>query len=179
MKNFLVPVLMCGLLLAGCETKPPSDISSNYGQISGLRTDLLSENELKTAEKANEVVWLNAARVFMQDGSVRFYLELDYAATLDRGYLAIPPGESLILTVDGAVNKFAGLGSADLRQAQGTTVSERAMYEVTYSLLRDLARAKSVRVQVIGDHGSVDRNFAPENFNRFERFIKSFGKKQG
>jgi hypothetical protein len=50
-------LLCCGLLLAGCATPPPApDVTSHYDEVSGLRTDLLSDNMLTTEGPPRELI---------------------------------------------------------------------------------------------------------------------------
>ncbi len=173
MMRFTLCALFAAVLLAGCASQPPPDVTTYVNQGTGTRTDLLSENMLETEDKTPEVVWLNAARAFLWNGKAKCYLELDYLSSEEHGFLNIPPGETLSLTIDGNLSKYVGMGSAKLRRkTKNATVTERAIYEVDSSLIAQLAAAKKVHVQVTGDNGTVDRWFTAESFRRFGDFAK-------
>ena len=168
-------VLAGALALAGCSTKPPPDSSTYVNPSNGLRTDILSENMLETADKTPEVLWLNGARVFAYNGVIRHVVELDYLSTEEHGFLEIPPGQTLTLTIDNEPVKLSGIGSADSRKkTNDSTVTERAIYTVNASLFFRLAHAKKVHVEVRGNKGTVDRWFTAVNFGRINEFVKKF-----
>jgi hypothetical protein len=169
-------VCLAAALLAGCST-PTSSTMTYISDVTKLRTDLLSENMLETADKTPEVIELNAARAFNVDGTSACFLEVDYLADVGRGFLEIPAGETLSLTIDGTEVKLVGMGSEKLRKkSKDHTVTERAIYEATPGIIRQLANAKKVHVQVSGDKGTVDRWFAPINFSRFGEFAELISK---
>ena len=174
MKGTLL-ILVAGLALAGCSSKPPADTTTYRSPASGLRTDLLSENMLETADKTPEVIWLNAARAFKYDHTIQYILELDYLSSEEHGFLEIPPGPTLTLTIDGKENTFSGVGSGTNREkTQGGTVTERAFYTVERRLFEEITQARKVRVQIRGKNGTVDRWFTPVNFDRFYKFVEKF-----
>jgi hypothetical protein len=173
MMKFTFCAFIAALILAGCASKPPPDVTTFVSNANGLRTDLLSENMLETEDKTPEVLWLNAARAFLYNSTVKSYLELDYLSSQEHGFLEIPPGETLSLTIDGNLVKFTGPGSGKLRRkTKNETVTERAVYEVDPAIFTQLATAQKVHVQITGDRGTVDRFFGAENFRRFADFAK-------
>src|SRR5882672_11467574 len=91
-------------LVTGCKTTP-HDVATNFDPITGARTDLMSENILETPQNPpREVVWLNASRLenkYWNRKGGKYYLEVNYMARTDTGYLDIPVGTTLVLTVDG------------------------------------------------------------------------------
>jgi len=161
-------------LITGCRTSPP-DVATNFDPITGARTDLMSENILETPQTPpREVVWLNASRLdntySRRKGT--YYLEVMYQALTDTGYLDILFGTSLILNVDGKEMRFTGNGSYNKRKSSKKGyVTETALYEVTRPQLDQIAHAKQVKVRIKGNNGLVERDFAPENFKRFEQFL--------
>ena len=162
------------LILTGCRSTPP-DVSTTFDPISGQRTDLMSENMLETPQNPpREVIWLNAARVYRDAWNRRpeLYLELDYMARAETGYLEIPVGTTLMLTVDGQEMNFTGNGSFNKRKSkQKGFVNETALYRVVQTQLAKIANAKQVKVRVKGNNGIVERDFRPENFQRFQEFL--------
>src|SRR5947207_14914940 len=87
-------------LFTACRTSPP-DVTTNFDPISGERTDMLSENMLETTQNPpREIVWLNAARVYRDvwNSKNSLFLEVNYMARAETGYLEIPLGTSLFLT---------------------------------------------------------------------------------
>ena len=165
-------------LLAGCATERPPDVTSYYDNVSGQRTDLLSDNLLKAPGKPREVVWLNASRIFRSPTRSDYHLEVNYQAKAETGYLDIPPGATLTLILDGFPMKFSGMGSGNLRKqfkVEGVEfVSEKAIYPVTRTALQQIAVAKQVKVQIRGNNGLIEREFAPENFEKFRSFVTRF-----
>src|SRR5207237_7485561 len=102
----------------------------------------------------------------------KLYLQVDYMARAETGYLEIPVGTTLLLTVNGQEMDFTGNGSFNKRKSkQKGFVNETALYEVTYTQLGQIANAKQVKVRVKGRNGIVERDFAPENFKRFQDFV--------
>lgn len=161
-------------LLVGCASPQP-DVQSVYDQVTGLRTDLLADNELEAPGKPREIVWLNASRVFRDYNKSEYYLEVSYMAMADRGYLDIPPGQTLTLVVDGQPMNFDGSGSANTRKPyKKDFVRENALYPVTKSQLQKIAGAKQVKVQIKGKNGLIDRDFKTANFERFRQFVTSY-----
>jgi len=161
------------LILAGCRTPP--DVTTTFDPISGQRTDLMSENMLETSQNPpREVIWLNAARVYRDTWNRRseLYLEVDYMARAETGYLEIPVGTTLMLTVDGQEMNFTGNGSFNKRKSkQKGFVNETALYRIVQTQLGKIANAKQVKVRVKGNNGIVERDFRPENFQRFQEFL--------
>ena len=168
---FLAAIL---LAITGCRTSPP-DVTTNFDPISGQRTDLMSENMLETPQNPpREVVWLNAARVYRDSWNRKptLYLEVDYMARAETGPLEIPIGTTLVLDVDGREMPFTGNGSFNKRKSkQKGFVNETALYQVSRDQLQAIANAKQVRVRIKGNNGVVQREFAPENFKRFQDFV--------
>ena len=165
------------LILAGCRTPP--DVTTTFDPITGQRTDLMSENMLETSQNPpREVIWLNAARVYRDTWNRRseLYLEVDYMARAETGYLEIPVGATLTLTVDGQEMNFTGNGSFNKRNSREKGfVNETALYEISRMDFRTIANAKQVKVQIRGNKGIVERDFAPDNFRRFQEFLARTG----
>jgi hypothetical protein len=171
--NYIVLAACCWM--AGCATEPPP-VTTHYETISGLRTDLMSENVLPTPGQPREVVWLNASRIFKNyRGDADYYLEVNYMAKEDVGYLEIPPGQTLTLIVDGETLKFDGNGSMNRRKVyRKEFVREDALYPVEPHHLQKIASAHQAKVLIKGNNGQVEREFAPENFERFRAFVNRF-----
>ncbi len=165
------------LLLAGCTTPPP-DVMTTYHPADGLRTDLIVDNLLEGGETPREMLWLNASRVFKSARKYSYYLEVTYAARAETGYLDITPGPSLLLVVDGKELTFLGVGSQHLRKNKGGLLNESALYEVKANDLRTIAAGQRVTVSVMGQNGTVRREFKPVNSERFRKFVKLFVKEK-
>jgi hypothetical protein len=167
-------ILAVLILISGCRTAPP-DVTSSYDPITGERTDLMSENVLETPQNPpREVVWLNADRIYGNawKRNTQTFLEVNYMAKAETGYLEIPIGATLLLTVDGQEMNFTGSGSFNKRKPwRKGFVKETALYEVSRSQLAKIAGAKQVKVRIKGNNGIVERDFAPENFKRFRDFV--------
>jgi len=173
-KNVFValPVLF---FLAGCVSTPAPDVTSYYDQISGLHTDLLSDNLLETGEDPRELVWLNASRIEQSRSRRSYYLEVTYMARGEVGHLEIAPGESLTLVIDDETIRLSGSGSFDTREeTKDGLVQERAIYKVSKLILQKISIAKTVKVSIRGKNGLVERDFTEVNFDRFRRFVTNY-----
>ena len=167
---------VCGLvLLAGCASEPAPKVTTYVDQASGLRTDLLGENMLEAKGPPREVVWLNASRVFRNYRDAQYYLEVQYMARKEAGYLEIPSGETLTLILDGQPLGFSGTGSASMRKPhKDEFVIERAIYPATRVQMQKIALGKEVKVQIRGANGLVEREFNKDNQDRFRQFVTRF-----
>ena len=163
------------LLLAGCATKAP-DVSTYYDPLTGNRSaDLLSDNLLETAGPPRELVELDASRIWKSYSESVYYLEVRYMARAEVGYLEIPPGETLTVVADGQPLKFDGLGSANMRKPyKKELVRENALYPASKNALQKIAGAKQVKVQIKGNKGLIERQFAQENIDRFRKFVSAY-----
>jgi len=174
MKAYGILILFGLGLMTGCRTHVP-DVATDFDPITGQRTDLLSGNMLESSQNPpREVVWLNADRIASNawNHQNKYYLQVDYMAKAETGFLEIPVGTSLILTVDGREMKFTGNGSYNKRNSrQKGFVSETALYQISRFDLSKIANAKSVKVQIRGDKGIVERDFGPDNFKRLKEFL--------
>lgn len=175
MKSALLLSLSLTALLAGCVTRS-LDLATSHDPFTGLRTDLIVENQLDSGPDPHELLWLNAARVFRWEGGYDYYLEAAYAAHEEIGYLDIGPGRTLTVTVDGRELRFSGLGSKNLRKRKSGVVVERALYLATADDLRAIANGKRVTVTVEGKRGRFARDFGPENTARFKQFVEKYAR---
>jgi hypothetical protein len=123
------------------------------------------------------VIWLNASRVFKKNGKAVYYLEASYMAKTETGWLEISPGQSLTITADNEKLKFiSGSGSLNTRKKveKGAFVRETAIYEATRDQLQKMGAAKAIKVELKGNNGLVERQFAPANFERFRAFVARY-----
>jgi hypothetical protein len=173
----LLPLFAIGVglsLLAGCA--PKSGVSSYYDNFSG-RTDFISDNMLEAPGQPREIIWLNAARIFKQANVPSYYVDASYMSMAEAGLLDIAPGQSLTITTESDTMKFVSAsGSVNNRKKmnKGSIVRETAIYSVTKEQLQKIAGAKSVKVQLRGNRGVVEREFGPENFERFRTFVAKY-----
>jgi len=164
---------MALLFVAGCATKTP-DVSTYIDPVMGNRTDLLSDNLLEAPGQPRELVWLNASRMFKSDFESQYYLEVSYMARKEVGYLDILPGEMLTIIADGKAMKFEGSGSLNTRKPyKKELVRENAIFPATRTALQKIAAAQKVKVQIKGNNGLIEREFAQDNFDRFRKFVSS------
>lgn len=162
------------LALAGCASAPTTDVYT-YRTDLGPGIDLIVDNELDSGETPTELIWLNASRVREGAWDSKYFLEVRYEGAGNMGYADIGPGESLVLTVDGETLKFKGMGSLNTRKTTpaGTYV-ESAIYGATPDDLRRIAKAKEVKVDVIGRARIVHRTFKGENIEKFRTFVLTY-----
>jgi hypothetical protein len=171
-KATLFPFAVAAALLAGCASPAP-DVSTYYDQMTGQRTDLM-ENELEAPGQVREVVALNAYRV-QERGRPQLYLQASYMAMKERGYLEIPPGNTLTIIADGKPLVFDGSGSMNMRDTyKRDFVRESALYPVTKAELQKIASSRNVTVQIKGNNGLIEREFQPVNFERFRKFVSYY-----
>jgi hypothetical protein len=173
MRHLTFPVLILGLLVGGC-TSPKPALITYEDPFNGLRTDLLTDNLLASKEQDRELLYLDAARIFKSASKYEYYLEVTYAARAEVGYLDIGPGPSLVIVADGKELKFTGHGSKHLRKKNKEMLNETALYVAQSSDLRAIGQAHAVTVRVQGKNGLVQREFAPENLERFKKFATKF-----
>jgi len=174
MKAITILPLAIAALLAGCSTSPNSDVYTYRSDVGGPGMDLIVDNELDSGDKPTELVWLNASRVRAGAWKGRYYLEVRYEALPQTGWIEIGPGETLALMVDGQSLKFGGIGSVNERTQTASTVVEHAIYEAKADDLRKIARAKDVKVDVIGRLRTVHREFKPANVEKFRTFVLTY-----
>jgi len=160
--------------LAGCTSMPKSDVYTYRSDIGGPGMDLIVDNELDSGDKPTELVWLNASRVRAGAWKGRYYLEVRYEALPQTGWIEIGPGETLALTVDGQPMKFYGIGSVNERTQTDSTVVELAIYEAKADDIRKIARAKEVKVDIVGRLRTVRREFKPANIDKFKTFVLTY-----
>jgi hypothetical protein len=158
------------LWLNGCGSAPA--VTSYTNPISGRRTDIMGANLLDTKEPTREMIWLNAYRDFQDQATFKYYLEVIYGANQETGYLDIGPGRSLTIVADGEELRFIGLGTLE-RKKEGNAVYEFARYDATSHDMGTIAGAKTVVVKVAGKNGLVVREFGPENFENFRKFVET------
>jgi hypothetical protein len=171
-KPIFFALMAVAALLAGCASPAP-DVSTYYDQMTGQRTDLM-ENELEAPGQLREVVALNAYRI-QERGKPQLYLQASYMAMKDRGYLEIPPGKTLTIIADGKPLVLEGTGSMNMRDTyKRDFVRESALYPVTKAQLQKIASSRDVKVQIKGNNGLIEREFKPQNFERFRKFVSYY-----
>lgn len=175
MNKELLPLLaVVALSLAGCAGGPKSDVYSYRNDFGGPGIDLIVDNELESGDRPTELVWLNALRTHRGAWDAIYYLEVRYEALPQTGYLEINPGDTLQLTVDGQLMKIRGNGSMNERKETDNTLIEHALYEVKVDDIRKLSKAKSIKVDIVGSHRTIHREFKPANIEKFRTFVLTY-----
>jgi hypothetical protein len=164
--------LAVGLMLVGCASTP--EVTSYVNPVSGRRTDVIAQNLLDAPGNNREMLWLNAYRDFADRYHYTYYLEVIYGAREDAGYLEISPGRSLTIVADNQEMSFSGLGSLSKDREKGA-LFETARFEVSADDIHRIANARKVVVQVRGRQGLVTREFGPDNFDKFRKFVEQTG----
>ena len=164
----------CAMLLfaTGCGTTP--EVTSYVNPVSGQRTDIVAQNLLDLPGNNREMLWLNAYRDFTDRYHYKYYLEVIYGARVVVGYLEISPGRSLTIVADNQELNFTGLGSLSQNESKGA-LFETARYEAAADDIQRIANARKVTVQVRGRNGLIARDFGPENFEKFRKFVQQTG----
>jgi hypothetical protein len=168
--KILLPITIAWLL-GGCATSAPEqDTYTHHGVAGGV--DITLDNLLESKEDRSYLIWLNAVRMREGAWDSTYYLEVRYEGASDAGFLDIAPGETLLLTVDGQPMRFSSPGSEKNRSTTGNgNFVENAVYEVKPDVLKRMARAKEIKVQVIGKSRSLYRSFKPVNVEKFRKFV--------
>jgi hypothetical protein len=165
--KILLPMTLLWLL-GGCASAPEQDTYTHRGGGEGM--DITLDNLLASKEDQSYLLWFNAVRMREGAWDSKYYLEVRYEGASDAGFLNIAPGETLLLTVDGQTMRFSGPGSEKDKTANGNFV-ENAVYEVKPEMIKRIARAKEVKLQVIGQARSLYRTFQPANIDKFRKFV--------
>jgi hypothetical protein len=172
MKVRLVLPLLVGLLLAGCASAPETDTYTHRATLTGPDMDITLDNLLESSEDRSYLAWLSAVRIRDDLWNARYYLEVRYEGASDAGFIDLAPGETLILSVDGELLKFRGLGSdATRHETRRGTFVENALYEVRPEVIKQIAAANEVKVQINGQARKLYREFKPVNFQKFRNFV--------
>lgn len=168
--QILLTIALAGLLM-GCKSTAP-DVKTFQSQITGESFDLITDNLVEAKDDSESLVWLNASRIKRMDGVTLFYLEVHYESPAV--WLNIEPGDTLLLDIDGQEFRFRGPGSESQRNTTKEGVAETAIYRVGSSVIRNIATADSVKFRVIGANRVIEREFGPENFQRFQKFVSTY-----
>jgi hypothetical protein len=170
MKKTIPFLLVMAALIAGCAT-PSTEVATLHDAMTGQTTGLIVNNYLAADQPGPPDLWLNASRVPKGFDAASFYLEVRYQSTIDKGWLHIAAGDSLVLVVDGTPLSYRGAGSMYARETTSTGgLIEQAIYNVPADDIRKIAFAKTVTVRLTGDNGVMERQFRPDNFARFKEF---------
>jgi hypothetical protein len=172
-KTLRIACLLLALATAGCISNKRST-ATVYHPLDGLRTDLITDNQLDSGPNPRELVWLNASRVFRTQSYYEYYLEATYAARVESGYLDIGPGPNLVIVADGKEITFTTLGSMNSRKSRGGLVNETALFQAEPAQIQAFANAQKVTVKLIGRNGTVVREFNQANCERFRQFAQKF-----
>jgi hypothetical protein len=117
-------------------------------------------------------VELNAQR-FEKEGILSYSFIVRYAGP---SFINIEPGKSLVLSIDGLSKELAGSGSKGHRNI----VSLGLVEEITYyhnlepDLIRQIAYAKQVDIEIQGSAGLLKRYFNKKNFLKFKAFCELY-----
>ncbi|RMD88591.1 MAG: hypothetical protein D6813_11860 [Calditrichaeota bacterium] len=168
-KNLHVWLFVWIALLISCGTTKKYKIEKETGRagygVTQMENNLLSSNHTDSVK-----VYLNAQRVLIGK-KVYYNLNVHYQGN---DWLKIKSGPSLILVVDGQQMQFSCPESAMQRSRNifSRKAHEEANYEVSLEDLQKIAQAESVRVKIFGHNGSIECTFTPDNFRRFQEFLK-------
>ena len=170
--KILLTISLGLLLWVGCASRTTSDTYTYRGSITGEGMDMTLDNLLESSEDRSYLIWVNAVRKREGAWDSSYYLDVRYAGASDAGYMDIGAGETLLLAVDGQPLRLRGAGSSGSRSTSAAGhFTENAVYPITPEDLKRIARAKEVKVQVLGQAHSHYRSFKPENIEKFRKFV--------
>lgn len=117
-------------------------------------------------------VELNAQR-FEKDGIISYSLLVRYAGPI---FINIESGKSLVLIIDGLSKEIGGTGSNGHRNILSLGVVEEIAYyhNLEPDLMKQIAYAKKVDVEIHGSAGSLKRYFNTNNFLKFQAFCELY-----
>jgi hypothetical protein len=154
-------LLIAVLLLPGCAgnfiTFKDPDSNANITRMNG--------NKLSGGITSVE---LNAQR-FEKQGQVSYSLFVRY---LGPALIEIPPGETLFIIIKEQHKGISGRGSKGNRHPLSIGLVEEVAYyhDLDPRIIRMIADAEEVQVEVKGSTGKVERYFNKKNFLRFKEF---------
>ena len=137
-------------------------------------------------ETKNHIVRMNGNRLaggissielnvqqFTKDNLTSYSLFIVYSSPV---FLNIGPGKSLTLIIDGQRNEIAGSGSDKHRNIVSLGLVEEIAYyhDLEPSLIKRLAYAKEVEVEVQGSTKTLKRYFKKNNFSKFKEFCNLY-----
>lgn len=159
---------LLALVMTACA--PQYSIRESSDPVFGSTSVRLEANRLQGACLGCAAVDLNIFKFTNAAGRVLYSLVINYESS---EWLFIERGQSLALRVDGDLIRLStDEGSSPYRNVRSRgMVTETAYYDVGVDLLRRLAEASEVLVRVDGRAMYVAREFGPENFANFQRFV--------
>jgi len=95
------------------------------------------------------------------------------------GFITMEPGKSLVLTIDGRKAAIEGSGSARHREPiMPGLVEETSFYhDINRELIREIAYAHHITVEVRGMNSVLQRHFTERNFISFRSFYEDIASK--
>jgi hypothetical protein len=117
-------------------------------------------------------VELNVQR-FQKEGMISYSLIVRYAGPT---FVNIEPGKSLALIIDGLGKEIDGNGSKGHRNIVSLGLVEEIAYyhNVEPDLVRQIAYAKQVDVEIHGSARLLKRYFNKKNFSKFKAFCELY-----
>lgn len=139
--------------------------------VSGRTVCVMTGNALLPLTPRYPMLTLGAVRNGEGDAA-RYFLR---AVTISQGgWVDIPPGASLRLTIDGEPLELSGEGSAGNRMAgEAGKHFEAAVYPVPAELFARIGTARSVSARVQGAT-AVEKRFGPVNQAYFAMFVRKY-----
>jgi len=151
------------VLSAGCS---PTMVSF-FDQDSRAQISRMSGNRLAGGLTSVE---LNGQRFDKGEG-LAYSLIVVYSGPT---FIGIGEGKTLVLVIDGRRLEVAGTGSGRNRTTLSVgLIEEKAYYhDIDPDLIRTLAYAKEVEVEIIGTRKTLNRHFKEKNFTNFREFYE-------
>jgi hypothetical protein len=166
--NKLFLFILMNIFLSGCA----SHFISFTDESSNATIVRMNGNRLAGGMSSLE---LNAQR-FEKEGQISYSLFIRYSGLF---FLNIDQGKSLLLIIDGQPTQITGSGSNGRRNYISIGLVEEVAYyhNIEPDLIRKIAYAKQVEIEVQGSTTVLKRYFKTKNLLIFKEFYNSYMEK--
>lgn len=146
-------------------------VSSRTDAYDGYKSVRMDGNYLcgSTSEGCGGMVELDVSR-FEAEGRSLLSLHVSYSAD---DWIFLGTEEPLGIKIDGEEIRLEPDDSAPRQDViNGGSILEQQHFDVTPEVLDRVAGARTVLVQIVGQHGFATRSFSPANFEHLRSFLQ-------